>query len=213
MTVRASDAVRRKPAIWNHNIHYHRLILGAVPHGGQRGLDVGCGEGMLARQLRRGVPYVAAIDVDAATISRARQQDDGAGVEYLCGDFLTYDFPPASFDVIVSVAALHHMDEVAALRRMRRLLRPGGTLAVVGLARSRYPGDLPADLAAVPVNLLLRAWKGYQDVTAPTVWPPARSYAEIRRITQQELAGSRYRRHLLWRYSVIWTNPRTGSAR
>jgi len=34
---------------WNHNIHYHRRILGAIPENAQRALDVGCGEGMLAR--------------------------------------------------------------------------------------------------------------------------------------------------------------------
>ena len=49
-----SGAVRRTaPADpWNHNIHYHRLILDAVPPGARRALDVGCGEGTLARQLR-----------------------------------------------------------------------------------------------------------------------------------------------------------------
>ena len=205
--MRGSGAVRPESASWNHNIHYHRLILDAVAHGCQQGLDVGCGDGMLARELRRVVARVAAIDCDEPAIDRARQQDDGAGVAYLRGDFLACVFRPASFDVIVSVAALHHMDEVAALRRMRQLLRPGGTLAVVGLARSHYPGDLPVDLAAVLANRLLRARKGYREGTAPVVWPPPRTYAEMRRITRQVLPGARYRRHLLWRYSLTWKKP------
>ncbi len=47
------DPVMRRPQRWNHNIQYHRLVLAAVPPGCQRVLDVGCGEGMLARLTHR----------------------------------------------------------------------------------------------------------------------------------------------------------------
>jgi len=198
--------VRPEPAPWNHNIHYHPLILGAVPAGCQQGLDVGCGEGGLARELRQVVPHVLAIDCDGPVIDRARQQDNGAGVEYVTGDFLTHDLRPGSFDVIVSVAALHHMDPAAALRRMRELLRPGGTLAVVGLARSRVR-DLPADAAGVIAHRVLLAGRSYQQVNAPTVWPPPQTYAQMRRIAGEVLPRARYRRHLLWRYSLTWAKP------
>jgi SAM-dependent methyltransferase len=206
--------VRPERAPWNHNIHYHALILGAVPAGCQRGLDVGCGEGGLARELRQVVPHVVGIDSDAPVIDRARQQDKGAGVEYINGDFLAYDLQPESFDVIVSVAALHHMNEPAALSRMRELLRPGGTLAVVGLARSRLR-DLPADAAGVVAHrALLVGGRKYQQVNAPTIWPPPQTYAQVRRIASDILPGVGYRRHLLWRYSLVWVKaPSPGTAR
>jgi len=51
------------------------------------------------------------------------------------------------------------------------------------------------------VNLAYKARKSYWDHSAPTVWPPPASYADMRRIAAQELPGVRYRRHLLWRYS------------
>lgn len=198
--------MRPERAPWNHNIHYHPLILGAVPDGCQRGLDVGCGEGGLTRELRQAVPQVVGIDSDEPVIDRARQQDNGAGVEYVNGDFLTYDLRPESFDVIVSVAALHHMNPAAALSRMRQLLRPGGTLAVVGLARSRLH-DLPADAAGVVAHRVLLVGKRYQEVNAPTIWPALQTYAQVRRIAAETLPGVRYRRHLLWRYSLIWAKP------
>jgi 2-polyprenyl-3-methyl-5-hydroxy-6-metoxy-1,4-benzoquinol methylase len=192
---------------WNHNLHHHPMILGVVPDGCRRALDVGCGEGILARELRRVIPHVSAIDRHRPSIDLARQHHVAAGIDYLHGDFLTHPFKPASFDLVVSVASLHHMDAAAALDRMRRLLRPGGTLVVVGLARSRYPAELPRDAAAVLVNLLHKATKGYWESSAPTVWPPPESYAGMRRLAEALLPGVRYRRHLLWRYSLIWTKP------
>jgi 2-polyprenyl-3-methyl-5-hydroxy-6-metoxy-1,4-benzoquinol methylase len=60
---------------WNHSIHYHRLLLRAAPERCERALDVGCGEGVLARKLRRQVAHVSAIDIDENSIELARQQD------------------------------------------------------------------------------------------------------------------------------------------
>ena len=132
------EAVSTRPPRWNHNLHYHRVILAAVPDGARRSLDVGCGVGMLARDLRRVVPHVKGIDRDAASIDVARREDDGTGVEYIVGDFMTHPFEPGSFDHIASIAALHHMDAGAALERMRELLAPGGRC----VSAPRYPADL-----------------------------------------------------------------------
>ncbi len=57
---------------WNHNIQYHSLILQALPHDCVHVLDVGCGEGTLARELSSKVRHVTAIDLDAPTIELAR---------------------------------------------------------------------------------------------------------------------------------------------
>ncbi|SEG91486.1 Methyltransferase domain-containing protein [Thermomonospora echinospora] len=190
---------------WNHNIHYHSRILRVVPKGAQRALDVGCGEGMLARELRRAVPYVTGIDLHGPSLDQAREHP--GDVEYILGDFLTHPFEPASFDVVASVATLHHMDAATGLARMRDLLRPGGVLCVVGLARSTVPYDLPCDLAGVVVGALHRAAKGYWQHPSPIVWPPPVTYAQMRALTAEILPGSRYRRHLLFRYSITWRKP------
>jgi ubiquinone/menaquinone biosynthesis C-methylase UbiE len=189
---------------WNHNTHYHPLLLRALPRGCERALDVGCGEGILARELRQRVPHVSAIDIDENSLEIARQQDPAAQIDYLLGDFLTLQFQPASFDFVVSVAALHHIDAAAALKRMRELLRPGGTLAVLGLPRSRYPHDLPRDAAATITSRAYRLIRRYWETPAPTV-PPAHTFPEIRAIAEPLLPGASIRRHVFWRYSLIWT--------
>lgn len=189
---------------WNHNIHYHPHILRAVPDGARRALDVGCGEGMLARELRRTVPDVTGIDLHEPSIDRARAHP--GDIDYVLGDFLTHPFEPASFDVIASVATLHHMDAATGLARMRDLLRPGGVLAVVGLARTT-PRDLPYVLAAVAANAAHRTVKGYWQHPSPTVWPPPVTYRQMGALAAEVLPGARYRRRLLFRYSIIWRKP------
>jgi hypothetical protein len=67
--------------------------------------------------------------------------------------------------------------------------------------------DLPADVTGVVAHRVLLIGKTYQPVNAPTIWPPPQTYAQMRRIATQTLPGVRYRRHLLWRYSLIWAKP------
>jgi SAM-dependent methyltransferase len=200
-------SVREATGRWNHNLHYPPIVLKALPEWWRRALDVGCGEGTLTRRLRLRVPEVVGIDLDVASIELARVQDRTGDIRYLVGDFLTHPLELESFDAVVSVAVLHHMDAVAALRRMRDLLRPGGVLVVIGLARSRFPADLPLDAAAVVASRLYRLRKGYWEHPSPTLWPPPLTYAQMHNIADGLLPGSRFRRHLLWRYSVTWSKP------
>lgn len=194
---------------WNHNIHYHRMLLRAVPPQATHALDVGCGEGMLARALRAVVPHVAAIDLDVPSIQLARSTDASTDINFIVGDFMTHFFDAESFDVVTSVATLHHMDAVGALTRMRGLLRPGGTLAVLGLARSQLPADALYEAAAVAANLPHRLTKTYWEHSAPQVWPPPETWVRMRLIAETVLPGVRFRRHALWRYSIVWTKPGT----
>jgi SAM-dependent methyltransferase len=198
------DAVSAPPR-WNHNTHYHPLILGTVPQDCRRSLDLGCGEGLLARELRQVVPFVTGIDRDAASIELARRQDED--IEFVLGDFLTHPFEPASFDHIASIAVLHHMDAATALQRMRSLLAPRGTLAIVGLARNRYPADLPFVIAGGIGHRVYKLSRPWWEDSAPRVWPPPDTHAQIRRLARRLLPGVRYRRLLLFRYSLVWTKP------
>ncbi|MEV7467705.1 class I SAM-dependent methyltransferase [Streptomyces kronopolitis] len=73
---------------WNHNVHYHRLVLGAVPEGCARALDIGCGDGLLARKLARRIPEVTGVDRSPAMIRLAGE----AGARSPNATFVEADF-------------------------------------------------------------------------------------------------------------------------
>jgi SAM-dependent methyltransferase len=177
------------PDRWNYSIHYHPVILRAVPDDSKHALDVGCGEGLLARELRHVVSNVTAIDLDAQSIELARQDADDS-INYVTGDVLTYHFEPASFDLVASVAALHHMGTAAGLQRTQALLRPGGTVVIVRLACSHYPQDLLLDVAATVGNRLRKLTKTYSEHSAPTAWPPPETFGETRDMAKRLLPVS-----------------------
>jgi hypothetical protein len=58
---------------WNHNVHYQPVILNAVPAGCGPALDVGCGDGLLARRLAERCAEVRAAAAQALPGVRYRR--------------------------------------------------------------------------------------------------------------------------------------------
>jgi len=195
---------------WNHNVHYQPVILRAVPPGCGAALEVGCGDGLLASRLAERCAEVTAIDPDArmTALARTRAQRARPGqVTVVEADYLAYPVADASFDFACANTSLHHMDFAAALAAMARALRPGGRLAVIGLAAHGSFGDYLADAPGIPAGLVYRAVRGTGGPGAP-IKDPEMTWAEVRATARRLLPGVRYRRHLLWRYSLLWSKPR-----
>ena len=192
---------------WNANTHYHHIVLASLPSGTSRVLDVGCGDGLLAAALvDAGVPHVVGLDVDQPVLDRARARCGSRPIRWVQGDVLDLDLEQESFDAVVSVAALHHMDAGRALARFARLVRPGGVVAVVGLAAYSW-ADFPLAPLALASRLALTLVHGKWNHSAPTCWPPPLTYGEMKALSAVVLPGVRYRRHVLGRYSLVWRRP------
>ena len=111
--------------------------------------------------------------------------------------FLTFPSRLVRFDAVVSVAT-HHMDREKGLARFADLVKPGGVVAVVGLAANNW-WDLPYVLVAHSARLALGFARGHWEHSASTVWPPPATYREMKGIGSRVLPGVCYRRHLLGR--------------
>ena len=95
-------------------------------------LDIGCGEGGLARQLAAEGALVTGIDPLLQAIAKARANVPNARFEIATAEALP--FKDHAFDLTVMVNALHHVPVAlmeAALREARRVLREDGTLVIL----------------------------------------------------------------------------------
>ncbi|WP_067469710.1 class I SAM-dependent methyltransferase [Actinomadura macra] len=197
---------------WNHNTHYHGVVLRNVPRGCGAALDVGCGDGLLVRRLAPRAVHVTGLDRSAEMIAKARALSEGVGnADFVEAGLLEYDLPVEHYDFVCSVAAIHHMDFTKAMTAMRDAVRPGGGLVVMSLATNAGRRDLAISAAGLPAHyyhhLRNRRRATHPGPGAPIVVPEM-TWGEVREESLRLLPGATFRRHALWRYSVVWHKPR-----
>jgi ubiquinone/menaquinone biosynthesis C-methylase UbiE len=109
-------------------------------------IDLGCGTGALSLELARRSRTVHAVDVSEAMLALCRRKARERGIDNVethCAGFLTYEHAGEPAGAIVSAAALHHLPDFwkgVALKRMARMLRPGGRLYLFDVVFS-FPVD------------------------------------------------------------------------
>ena len=99
-------------------------------------LDLGCGTGRYFWGLRN-VRSLTGLDASAPMLEQARrpihaERLTATPIALLQGDLMSYDFPPASFDLVYSIGVLaeHVPLDDAIVARVRGWLRPGGRFAL-----------------------------------------------------------------------------------
>jgi SAM-dependent methyltransferase len=99
--------------------------LGLPPN--PRILDAGCGSGRNMVELAR-QGTVTGVELSETSVSLAREREVGEVIE---GSVLQMPFDPDSFDLAVSLDVIEHLeDDLGALRELRRVVAPGGSLLV-----------------------------------------------------------------------------------
>lgn len=114
------------------------LLRWCEPVRGSDVLDLGCGEGFLARQLaERGAASLLGIDRSERMVemARAKEQQSNSGNEYAVADAVDLSaWPAESRDVVIASFLLDELDLFEcrrALQSAHRILRPGGRIVVI----------------------------------------------------------------------------------
>ncbi len=177
---------------WTQNNHYHNFLLRSLPAKCESALEI-------------------------------------SNIDFQNADVMSWNFPSETFDCIASLATLHHVPLRETLSRMRDSLKTGGVLLVLDLFERERNVFQPEGLfdsvlnaMAIPTSVSLRflhhgrllpprevraAWAAHeQHDTYPTM-------GEVRALCAEILPGARVKKHLLWRYSIVWQKPDQEEAR
>ncbi len=123
------------------DIRWRRLAAEAAVRRGDRVLDAACGTGDLAlADLRAGAGKVTGLDFSAAMLARARRKSTPRpdALEWVQGDMLALPFADGTFDAAtVGFGVRNVADLELGLRELRRVLRPGGRLAILEITQPR----------------------------------------------------------------------------
>ena len=115
---------------------WRRATVAAVVQPGDRVLDACCGTGDLALAALDAGARVTGLDFSERMLERARRKS--AEVEWVQGDALAPPFGDGSFDAATVGCGVRNLDDLErGVRELRRVLRPGGRLAILEITRPR----------------------------------------------------------------------------
>ena len=113
-------------AYWHYRASFFDHI---VPAAGRETLEMGCGEGRVARDLAARGHTVTGVDASPTLLGHARDADPAG--HYLVADAAALPFPDGAFDLVVAYNALMDIaDMPGAVREAARVLEPGGRFCI-----------------------------------------------------------------------------------
>jgi demethylmenaquinone methyltransferase/2-methoxy-6-polyprenyl-1,4-benzoquinol methylase len=118
------------------DLRWRKLAAQAVVRPGDRVLDAACGTGDLAiADKEAGADRVTGLDFSEKMLARAKRK---APLEWVQGDMLALPFAESTFDAAtVGFGVRNVADLELALRELRRVVRPGGRLAILEITQAR----------------------------------------------------------------------------
>jgi SAM-dependent methyltransferase len=199
------------------NEHYLNYLLHHLPAHPDRVLEIGCGKGQFSRLLAARAQHVLAIDLSPEMIRRARELSRSfANIEFRLADVMTYDLPAAGFDCIASIATLHHLPLRKIILKLKAALKPGGVLLILDLFAPQGLVDTILNPVAMAVSVTLRLIHQHRLLPSREVraaWAAHEAHdihstmTEIHDLCADILPGAKIKKHLLWRYSIVWQKP------
>ena len=127
-------------AYWEYSPRFFEL----VPAAGRATLEIGCGEGRVARDLAARGHRVTGVDASPTLLEAARQAQ--ADADFHVADAAALPFADASFDLVVAFNSLMDIDDMpGAVREAARVLTPEGRMCAASRIPFRTPGGSPGE--------------------------------------------------------------------
>ncbi|WML34152.1 class I SAM-dependent methyltransferase [Clostridium sp. OS1-26] len=203
-----------KPSNWEHNKQYHNFLLKFVPKECEKALDIGCGTGEFTRLLAKKFYIVEGIDLSPEMIRVAEQQSRKYNnIDYQVKDVSEFDLGQEKYDCIVSIATFHHLQFDEMLLKIREALKPNGVFMILDLYKEEKLTDYLISIAAIPINIITmliktgKVKKSEEEIKAWNEHAKHDRYMTIRnieKITREIMPNAKLKRHLFWRYSLVW---------
>jgi ubiquinone/menaquinone biosynthesis C-methylase UbiE len=135
MSVGRNETIEASPVICYEQVLRAQTVLGLLAvKPSERVLDIGCGNARDIARIAECGGQVIGVDISPGMVVAARQALDRmgmSGITLQVGDATCLDFPDACFDKILCSEVIEHIPDAAqALREMRRVLSPGGSLVL-----------------------------------------------------------------------------------
>ena len=110
---------------WQKRCDMFRDFLGT---SSQHVLEVGCGTGLFTQELADSPNNIVSIDISPELIELAQKRVKHSNVTFRAADACDTGFSDQTFDAIVGISVLHHLECDDALGEFSRLLKPSGKL-------------------------------------------------------------------------------------
>lgn len=202
---------------WDHTSHYHDFLSRHVPSPCRDALEVGCGTGAFSRRLAQSADRVLALDLSPNMIRVAGERSAAfPNISFETADVMARDLPAEKFDCIATLTTLHHLPLAEALPKFKNALKTNGVLLILDLFQPEGLRDAFTSALALPLSIGLRlsrngrlrpprqvrlAWAEHGRHDSYLTLP------QVRQVCAELLPGAEVRKHLLWRYSVVWKKP------
>jgi ubiquinone/menaquinone biosynthesis C-methylase UbiE len=202
---------------WTANNHYHEFLLKHVPANCENALEIGCGTGAFARRLAQRCGHVTALDLSPAMIRVAQERSrQFKNLQFESADAMTWDFPQSRFDFVCSIATFHHLEQRELLLKIKDALSPRGVLVILDLVQSSGVVERMLDVMGLGVSAGLRL------IHNGRLKPPAAvrkaweqhgqhdhyvTVQQMHALANEILPGASVKRHLLWRYTLVYQRP------
>ena len=137
-------------------------------------------------------------------------------LEFELADAMSWSFPQSHFDFICSIATLHHLEQRELLPKIKDALKPGGVFVLLDLVESSGLTERMLDVIGLGVSSGLRLLHNGRLQPPPEVrkaWEQHGKHdhystiKQMRALADAILPGASVKRHLLWRYTLVYRKP------